>query len=92
MYKEDVALNNLQWFLYHKTQPNQTNGMYFCTHIMHPPYLIRDTYINRYTFIPMHVYAYILHEHGHIYATKRGESPCSVVANALDCDKPKPSL
>ena len=24
MYKEDLALNNLQWFLYHKTQSNQT--------------------------------------------------------------------
>ena len=23
MYKEDLALNNIQWFLYHKTQPNQ---------------------------------------------------------------------
>ena len=23
MYKEDLALNNLQWFICHKTQPNQ---------------------------------------------------------------------
>ena len=23
MYKEDLALNNLQWLTYHKTQPNQ---------------------------------------------------------------------
>ena len=23
MYKEDVALNNLQWFVCYKTQPNQ---------------------------------------------------------------------
>ena len=23
MYKEDVALNNLQWLICHKTQPNQ---------------------------------------------------------------------
>ena len=23
MYKEDLALNNLQWLIYHKTQPNQ---------------------------------------------------------------------
>ena len=24
MYKEDLALNNLQWLICHKTQPNQT--------------------------------------------------------------------
>ena len=23
MYKEDLALNNLQWLIYHKTQPIQ---------------------------------------------------------------------
>ena len=23
MYKEELALNNLQWLTYHKTQPNQ---------------------------------------------------------------------
>ena len=23
MYKEGLALNNLQWLIYHKTQPNQ---------------------------------------------------------------------
>ena len=23
MYKEDLALNNLQWFIWHETQPNQ---------------------------------------------------------------------
>ena len=23
MYKEDLALNNLQWLIYHKTNPNQ---------------------------------------------------------------------
>ena len=23
MYKEDLVLNNLQWLIYHKTQPNQ---------------------------------------------------------------------
>ena len=23
MYKEDLALNNLQWLMYKKTQPNQ---------------------------------------------------------------------
>ena len=25
MYKEDLALNNLQWLICHKTRPNQTN-------------------------------------------------------------------
>ena len=25
MYEEDMALNNLQWFICHKTKPNQTN-------------------------------------------------------------------
>ena len=24
MYKEDLALNNLQWLICHKTQPNQS--------------------------------------------------------------------
>ena len=24
MYKEDLALNNIQWLICHKTQPNQT--------------------------------------------------------------------
>ena len=24
MYKQDVALNNLQWLIYHQTKPNQT--------------------------------------------------------------------
>ena len=23
MYKKDLELNNLQWFIYHKTKPNQ---------------------------------------------------------------------
>ena len=23
MYKEDLALNNLQWLIYHQTKPNQ---------------------------------------------------------------------
>ena len=25
MYKQDLALNNLQWLIYHKTRPNRTN-------------------------------------------------------------------
>ena len=25
MYKQDLALNDLQWLICHKTQPNQTN-------------------------------------------------------------------
>ena len=25
MYKQDLALNNLKWLIYHKTQLNQTN-------------------------------------------------------------------
>ena len=25
MNKEDLALNNLQWLIYHKIKPNQTN-------------------------------------------------------------------
>ena len=24
MYEEDLALNNLQWLIYHKTQPNKS--------------------------------------------------------------------
>ena len=26
MYKQDLALNNLQWLIYIKTQPNQTHS------------------------------------------------------------------
>ena len=29
MYKEDVALNNLQWLICHKTKPNQTKSYIF---------------------------------------------------------------
>ena len=28
MYKEDLALNNLQWLICHKTKSNQTNLQY----------------------------------------------------------------
>ena len=34
MYKEDLALNNLQWLICHKTQPNQTS-VYFKVAILH---------------------------------------------------------
>ena len=27
MYKRDLALNNLQWLICHKTQPKQTGGV-----------------------------------------------------------------
>ena len=27
MYKPDLALNNLQWFMCHKTKPNQTHRL-----------------------------------------------------------------
>ena len=30
MYKEDLALSNLQWLICHKTQPNPTKSMYIC--------------------------------------------------------------
>ena len=29
MYKQDLALYNLQWFICHKTKPNQTQPTYF---------------------------------------------------------------
>ena len=29
MYKQDLALNNLQWLICHKTQPNQTKSIMF---------------------------------------------------------------
>ena len=28
MYKEDLALNNLQWLIYHKTEPNHIYLIY----------------------------------------------------------------
>ena len=27
MYKEDLALNNLQWLTWHRTKPNQTKQL-----------------------------------------------------------------
>ena len=33
MYKEDLALNNRQWLICHKTQPNQTTQTTNCTHM-----------------------------------------------------------
>ena len=29
MYKQDLSLNNLQWLIYSKTQPNQINCFFF---------------------------------------------------------------
>ena len=29
MYKEDLALNNQQWLICHKTQPNQIISVYY---------------------------------------------------------------
>ena len=36
MYKEDLALNNLQWLICHKTKLNQTFSLYFalCTTLL----------------------------------------------------------
>ena len=31
MYKEDLPLNNLQWLICHKTQPNQPLQMFSMT-------------------------------------------------------------
>ena len=36
MYKQDLALNNLQWLICHKTQPNQTKLMYGCASVGQP--------------------------------------------------------
>ena len=33
MYKEDLALNNLQWSIYHKTQLNQTKSYIFNVYV-----------------------------------------------------------
>ena len=34
MFKEDLALNNLQWLICHKTQPNQTKHIFIqCVYI-----------------------------------------------------------
>ena len=29
MYRHDLALNNLQWLICHKTQPNQTKWVHY---------------------------------------------------------------
>ena len=50
MYKEDLTLNNLQWLICHKTQPNQTNVFYGISTLI--GYLILNT-----------VSTYILHMH-----------------------------
>ena len=33
MYKKDLALNNLQWLIYHKTKPKQSNSYVFNRYI-----------------------------------------------------------
>ena len=34
MYKEDLALNNLQWLICHRTKPNQTEDCWFSNSIV----------------------------------------------------------
>ena len=33
MYKEDLALNNLQWLICHKTKPNPIKSYIFNIHV-----------------------------------------------------------
>ena len=41
MYKEDLALNNLQWLICHKTQPNKTKqNLYICSAIYFQCWLV----------------------------------------------------
>ena len=42
MYKEDLALNNLQWLICHKTKPKQTKlpitmSSYHCVNLIYLP-------------------------------------------------------
>ena len=39
MYKEDLALNNLQWLICHKTKPNQTLGGVVENFLLTPGYI-----------------------------------------------------
>ena len=43
MYKEDLALNNLQWLVCHKTKPNQTKPNQITYYI----YIYIERYIER---------------------------------------------
>ena len=50
MYKQDLALNNLQWLIYHKTQSSQTELTFFGAAVQHfshhtigpPPFATTD--------------------------------------------------
>ena len=35
MYKEDLALNNLQWLICHKTKPNHAKPTDLASHLAH---------------------------------------------------------
>ena len=43
MYKKDLALNNLQWMICHKTKPNQTVIKYF----FHFRYIIKASLLEK---------------------------------------------
>ena len=47
MYKEDLALNNLQWLICHKTKPNQIREETFCKN---SDFLLQFMYLHHLSF------------------------------------------
>ena len=63
MYKKDLALNDLQWSIYHKTKPNQTKLNNFLN-IMLIFFFSKDTidllYLVKHYFIETDIIRYYL--------------------------------
>ena len=52
MYKEDLALNNQQWLIRHKTKPNQTKQNHVCLIYMYKEDLALISYNGWYVIKP----------------------------------------
>ena len=65
MYKEDLALNNQQWLICHKTQPNKQMCLYECVYlrvytcICYCVFVRTFTCVNVYTYFCMYLCVYI---------------------------------
>ena len=55
MYKEDLALNNLQWLIWHKTKPDPTN-----IHTYIHKYTHTHTHTHTHIYIYIYIYIYII--------------------------------
>ena len=71
MYKEDLALNNLQWFIWHETKPNQSICRFLLVFEIRMQ-IIKSCKCFIYLFIccvsVVFVYLFVLHIFAYIYA------------------------